>query len=110
MRSVGFNPLAVLDPFARDFNINASLLAEAMISVESKQPHWDNSARALLAALIMYVVLEAHKRGRIPTIARVRYLLCGASEAPSKFDPDSEGRGIPKLARDMMLGNRRAAE
>lgn len=101
MESVGFNPLASLDPSSRSFNVQASLLAEAMISVESKQPHWDESARALVAALIMYVVIEAGKRRRVPTMAQVRELLCLASDAPNKGN-DFEGAGIPKLAREMM--------
>jgi type IV secretion system protein VirD4 len=102
MESVGFNPLAGLDPTARDFNVQASLLAEAMITVESKQPHWDESARALVAALIMYVVVAARERGRIPALSQVRELLCLQSDAPHKGN-DFEGAGIPKLAREMML-------
>ena len=101
MQSVGFNPLAALDPAASDFNLNASLLAEAMITVETKQPHWDESARALVAALIMYETLIARKHGRSPTMAEVRRLLCLPSDAPHKGN-DFEGAGIPKLARVMM--------
>lgn len=101
MESVGFNPLAALNPSARDFNVQASLLADAMITVESKQPHWDESARALVAALIMYVVIVARKRDGIPTLSRVRELLCLPSDAPHKGN-DFEGAGIPKLAREMM--------
>lgn len=55
MESVGFNPLAALDPSARGFNVQASLLAEAMISVESKQPHWDESARVCRARFTVTV-------------------------------------------------------
>ena len=102
MESVGFNPLAGLDPSSRDLNVQASLLAEAMISVDSKQPHWDESARALVAALIMYVVIAARKRGGVPTLSQVRELLCLPSDAPHKGN-DFEGAGIPKLAREMML-------
>ena len=101
MESVGFNPLAALNPSAREFNVQASLLAEAMISVETKQPHWDESARALVAALIMYVTLVARKHGRVPAMREVRRLLCLASDAPHKGN-DFEGAGIPKLARVMM--------
>lgn len=102
MESVGFNPLAALDPSSRDLNVQASLLAEAMISVDSKQPHWDESARALVAALIMYVVIAARKSGRVPALSQVRELLCLPSDAPHKGN-DFEGAGIPKLAREMML-------
>jgi type IV secretion system protein VirD4 len=103
MESVGFNPLAALDPSARDFNVNASLLAEAMISVESRQPHWDESARALVTALIMYVTLIARQNGRVPAMAEVRRLLCLPSAAPSnRKGNEFAGAGIPKLAQVMM--------
>ncbi|OYV38960.1 MAG: hypothetical protein B7Z80_08615 [Rhodospirillales bacterium 20-64-7] len=78
LRGIGFNPLASLDPESEDFNVDASLLAEAMITVDSdsKNKHFDHSARALVAAVIMYVVIVARQRGEIPTMARVRELVC----------------------------------
>ena len=105
MRGVGFNPLAALDPDSDDFEENAALLAEAMIVVESKEPHWDESARALLTAIIIYVVLIARQNGRVPTMARMRQLLCSPSEAPGRHN-DYEGEGIPRLARVMMRSGR----
>jgi len=64
MRSEGFNPLAALDPSLPSFNVQASLLADAMITVGGNNPHWDVSARSLVAALIMFTVLEARGRSR----------------------------------------------
>lgn len=112
LEGVGFNPLAALDPNSDDFEEDAALLAEAMISVnaDSKDPHWDESARALLTAIIMYVVLIASKHGDTPTMARVRQLLCMANEAPrpksASLPYGTEGKGIPKLARVMMRSSR----
>ena len=102
MESTGFNPLLTIDPRARDFNVKASQLAEAMITTDSKQPHFTNSARALLAAIIMYVVVKAFETRTLPTMRAVRQLLCLASEPPNKFMPGDEGKGIPKLAQEMM--------
>lgn len=114
LQSCGFNPLAKLDPRSSDFNSAASLLAEALIELEEKQPHWGISARAMLAMLIMFTVLEAHDllppgvleitRERIPesatpgvpTMARVRQLLCAPAEGATRGDP--YGYGIPALA------------
>jgi type IV secretion system protein VirD4 len=114
LQSCGFNPLAKLDPRSPDFNSAASLLAEALIELEERQPHWGISARALLATLIIFTVLEAHDllpagvleitRGRIPppatpgvpTMARVRQLLCAPAEGPTRGD--EYGYGIPALA------------
>jgi len=115
LASCGFNPLAKLDPRSPDFNSSVSLLAEALIEIEEKQPHWGISARSLLAMLIMFTVLEAHDllpeavlaitnskipppavKG-VPTMARVRQLLCMPSDdvSPAK---DGIGIGIPALA------------
>ena len=101
MQSVGFNPLVAFNPASPSFNVDASLLAEAMIPVEGKDPHWDLSARALVAALIMWVVMEGMKLRRVPTIARVRELLCSPNDQPHAGN-DFKGAGIPKLAREMM--------
>jgi type IV secretion system protein VirD4 len=97
----GYNPLAMLDPKARSFNADSALLADALVKVESKDPHWDDSARALLAALIMYVAIEARDDGEVPKMARVRELLCRASGQgnPKKNIPPY---GVPKIAEEMM--------
>lgn len=111
LASEGFNPLAALDPAADNFNSEAAALADALVTVGGNDPHWDESARALLAALIMYVVMEA--RGLVeephlidkeevpstPTMARVRALLCQQSTEGRGNNPP---RGLPALAEKMM--------
>lgn len=52
--SNGFNPVAALDPASDDFPDDALGLAEALIRVSGKEPHWSESAQDLVAALIMY--------------------------------------------------------
>jgi type IV secretion system protein VirD4 len=100
-RRYSYNPLAMLDPGLPSFNVQASLLADAMVTSTGKDPHWDESARAMVAAFIMYTVLEAREAGQVPTVARLRALLCEASEEPNK-ENDHTGRGIPKRALEMM--------
>jgi type IV secretion system protein VirD4 len=122
LASCGYNPLVGLDPTKKSFNSDAALLADAVVMVEGKDPHWDRSARALIASLIMWVVLEA--RGMlspdvletagalppitgpkgVPTMARVRELLCMASSEPASWN-DHKGTGIPALALAMMRTN-----
>jgi type IV secretion system protein VirD4 len=104
LRSDGFNPLFALDPEAPSFNADAALLADALIKVESKDPHWDGSAQSLVAAIIMYVCIEARRLNVVPTITDVRALLCAASEEPNKSN-NFEGRGLPALAFEMMKSN-----
>jgi type IV secretion system protein VirD4 len=104
LKSAGFNPLAALDPASPSFNVEASLLADAMVTVGGKDPHWDESARAMIAAFLMYTVLEARQQRRIPTVARMRELLCEASAEPHASN-DFTGMGIPKRALEMMESN-----
>jgi type IV secretion system protein VirD4 len=52
--SDGFNPIAALDPGSQDFPDDAMGLAEALIRVEGKEPHFSQSAQDLVCALIMY--------------------------------------------------------
>jgi type IV secretion system protein VirD4 len=69
--SDGFNPIAALDTKSDDFPDDAMGLAEALIRVEGKEPHWSQSAQDLICALIMYVRLVLPDA----TLGDVRYLL-----------------------------------
>ena len=68
MEGCGFNPLCSLDPSSPGFNVDAGLLAEALIpmNAEVKDPHWPLSGRALVGGLIMYEVVKAQQEGRRP--------------------------------------------
>ncbi|HEY5225345.1 MAG TPA: type IV secretory system conjugative DNA transfer family protein [Methylovirgula sp.] len=70
--SHGFNPIAALDPGSDDFPDDALGLAEAIIRVPDKEPHWAESAQDLVAALIMYSRLT-HSGGG--SLGHVRSLL-----------------------------------
>lgn len=94
LRSTGFNPLARLDPSSASFNQDAALLADALVKIEGRDPHWDGSARLLLAALIMQATIDARKSGQTPTLARVREMLCEAVEEPGENN-GYRGSGIP---------------
>jgi len=114
LKSVGFNPLAALDPDAPSFNADAGLLADALIKTDAREPaHWAESARALLSTLIMFAVLEARGKAPVwaipgkpppppvPTMRRVRQLLCQASVAPHESN-DYKGLGLPALALTLL--------
>lgn len=78
-RSSCFNPLAALDPSGSNFVADVSTLCGALILTEGKDPYFDNSARDLVACLVMYVCTEENE---IRTLPRVRQLL---TEEPIKF-------------------------
>ena len=70
--SEGFNPLAALDPQSPYFYDDAAALGEALIKVESKDPHWSESAQGLIVALIMWEKLQ---RGDKANLENVREML-----------------------------------
>jgi type IV secretion system protein VirD4 len=52
-----FNPLSILDPDSDEYVDDLAYLADALIiSRNSRDPHWDDSARELVAGLIAFVV------------------------------------------------------
>jgi type IV secretion system protein VirD4 len=81
MPSDGYNPLAILDPTnENEFADRAAALADAIVEIESKDPHWSESAQGLLQGGIMWEVIQAKKEGRPPSLLRVRQLLTEADE------------------------------
>jgi type IV secretion system protein VirD4 len=97
MGSTGFNPIASMD-VGEEFPDDALELAESVIRVEGKDPHWGQSAQELVAALIMYVRLV------IPggSFADVRALLGQDDDgiramvrSPSNFQ--FNGRSLPGM-------------
>lgn len=70
--SEGFNPLAALDPQSPYFYDDAAALGEALIKIESKDPHWSESAQGLIVGLIMWEKLQ---KGVAANLENVREML-----------------------------------
>ena len=122
LKSDGFNPLARLDPTAESFNVEAARLADAMVTIEGTDPHWTQSARSLIAALIMFAAIEKRQpafgeefrpappltgrdtRAPLGTVARIRELLCLPSDGKHKGN-EFMGAGLPRLADLMAKAN-----
>ncbi len=51
-----FNPLSILDPESENYADDLAYLADALIINQGKDPHWDDSARELVAGLIAFLV------------------------------------------------------
>jgi type IV secretion system protein VirD4 len=69
LKSVGLNPVAVLDPDSDDFPDDARALAEAIVRVEDKEhPHWERSAQDLIAGLIMCDRIENGARSSLVAV------------------------------------------
>lgn len=67
-----FNPLSILNPKNPNYTDDLAYLADALIINQGKDPHWDNSARELVAGLIAFLV-ESY--GSKSTLSMVRALL-----------------------------------
>ena len=98
-RSDGFNPVSVLDPESEDFPDDALALAEALIRMEGKDPHWAASAQDLVAALIMYSRLSNRRGG---SLAHVREILGrpmkGLKKTIQQLMVIATNRNCPELA------------
>lgn len=68
-RSAGCNPIAALDPNSQDFADDAKALAEAIVKVEQeREKHWAESARTLVAGLIMADRVTAKGPSSLPAL------------------------------------------
>lgn len=68
----GYNPVAALDPASDEFPDKALALAEAIIRIEGKDPHWSQAAQEIVAGFIMYSRLARADGG---SLVHVRSLL-----------------------------------
>ena len=80
MKSVGFNPLASLDPNSPTFYDDAAGVGEALIKIEGKDPHWSQSAQGLIVAFVMWEVIQALRQKRAPSLENVRAMLTEPDE------------------------------
>jgi len=103
--SAGFNPLAALDATAESFIDDASGLGDALIKIEGKDPHWSESAQALLVAVLMWEVKTARDAGRVPSLERVRALLTEADEWEDAVGAD--GKTYSKLIKGLRVTARK---
>jgi len=61
LASVGCNPLANIDPHSTLFFQECQAVADALIKIDSKDPHWTESARGLITGIVMWEVLKASR-------------------------------------------------
>jgi type IV secretion system protein VirD4 len=76
LQSVGFNPLAGIDPRSPLFLQDCQAVGEALVKIEGHDTHWTQSARGLVTGLIMWEVLKSFRERRAPLLENVRSMLC----------------------------------
>jgi type IV secretion system protein VirD4 len=94
LKSDGYNPLSVLDPDDEEFPDDAMGLAESLIRVEGREPHFSQSAQDLICALIMYAKVVLGDRA---SLLDVREMLAQRASALRDMISDRyvEFRGRP---------------
>lgn len=99
LASDGYNPIAALDKSSDDFPDDALSLADSMIRIEGRDPHWGAAAQDLLAALIMFSRLSQSDGG---SLSHVREIL---GRKPDEFKDTieralkiAEDKGYPELS------------
>ena len=99
--SVGFNPLAALDPDSDSFYDDAAVISEALIKIPAHDPHWAESAQGLVTGLVMW---ERMDRGKDADLGNVRRLL---TEADGYDEAGNLVRGLRVTAAKMVARGER---
>lgn len=92
-----FNPLSILNPESEHYADDIAYLADALIINQGKDPHWDDSARELVAGLMAYVVEHPEYR-KAPTLKMLRILLSKPISEISGIAEDAIKLGSDSLA------------
>jgi type IV secretion system protein VirD4 len=101
--TVGFNPLATLDPQSDDFVDDAMTVAEALIQVTPgmKEPHWAEAAQDFACGVIM---LARCKFGPAANLGQVRGTMARSPEDMEKLAREFTGENCPHYAIANKLG------
>ena len=90
-----FNPLSILDPASDHYADDIAYIADALIISQGKDPHWDDSARELVAGLIAYCV---ESFGDAASLPMVRLLLSKPAEEVAGVALDAQKLGHESVA------------
>ena len=90
-----FNPLSILDPANENYAEDLAYIADALIINQGKDPHWDDSARELVAGLIAFVVETMPEDASLPL---VRLMLSKPYEEISKIAKEAQKLGFESVA------------
>lgn len=98
IESAGFNPMDALDPDSPTFYDDAAAIGEALIKIETKDPHWSESAQGLVVGLIMW---EKKTRKDKASLEHVRHMLTEPDEFVKEIGPD--GKEHTRLVRGLRI-------
>jgi type IV secretion system protein VirD4 len=69
--SGSFNPLDELDPAGKNVKDDAALIADALIIGNEREPHWTDSSRILIKALILFTLTLPDEERHLITVWRL---------------------------------------
>lgn len=92
-----FNPLSILDPKSEHYAEDIGYLSDALIINQGKDPHWDDSARELVAGLIAYLIENPETRAEA-SLGRVRGLLTRPADVLRQIAEDAQEFGFESVA------------
>lgn len=64
-RFAGYNPLRELDPASKTVIDDAAVIAGSLIKDSKREPHWTDSAKRLIRALILYVLWREKEKANL---------------------------------------------
>ena len=86
----GFNPMSLLGEDSKTLIEDAGLIADALVPPEAYDPHWDDSARALIEGLLLHVAT-------CPDFAPRRNLATVRDVLMKGVEGESEGKRVKKF-------------
>lgn len=90
-----FNPLSILDPANDNYADDLAYIADALIINQGKDPHWDDSARELVAGLISFAVETMPQDASLPL---VRVMLSKPYEEIAGIAAEAQKLGFESVA------------
>lgn len=91
-----YNPLSILNFNSPDYADDLAYISDALIINQGKDPHWDDSARELVAGLISYLV-ETMGAG-VPSLSMVRVMLSMPAEELAGIAQEAQKLGFNSVA------------
>lgn len=104
-----FNPLAALHPGLKTVIEDAGIIADALVVAgQSKDPHWDESARNFIDGLILHVISDPAFDGQ-RTLITVRELLMAALTIDEQAETAENEEPVCALEVQMLANAERLA-
>lgn len=90
-----YNPLSDLDPTSAHYTDDLGYICDALVINQGKEPHWDDSARELVAGVVSYCV---ETQGPLASLPMVRNVLTKGTGQIAQLAKEAEALGAESVA------------